>query len=326
MAHRQEEKEQRRAERMAREEAARKAAARKKRLQYVFGGVLAVAIVGGHRGRRDARPRRGRRRPRRSPRASATWPATSRSPSRRRATSRPRPRRRAATLDNPEIEGSTHETKNFKAGDFKTNPPTSGNHNPDWYQDGIYAPGDTPRLGMLVHTLEHGRIDVQYKKGTSEADVAKLEALLGESDGYHMLLFENTTGWTRAVAATALGPLGHLPDDERRACSTRSGPSGPKLHRQGPRGRPLGAPDGVGGAGASPVGRLVVRLALRLALGRHAVLVALHLGGDPRRRPSRARSAISRAAGRAEATPRSNVSIEMRVRRVRTSSRRSAPS
>ena len=108
-------------------------------------------------------------------------------------------------LANPEIEGSTHETKDFKASDYKTNPPTSGNHNPDWYQDGIYAAGDTPRLGMLVHPLEHGRIEVQYKEGTSAGDVAKLEAFLGETDGYHMLLFQNTTGMDAAVAATAWG-------------------------------------------------------------------------------------------------------------------------
>ena len=57
---------------------------------------------------------------------------------------------------------------------------------------------------MLVHTLEHGRIDVQYKKGTPAADVAPLEALLAEqNDGYHMLLFENTTGMEPQVAATA---------------------------------------------------------------------------------------------------------------------------
>ena len=48
---------------------------------------------------------------------------------------------------------------------------------------------------MLVHTLEHGRIDVQYKPGTPAETVRQLEALLAEqNDGYHMLLFENTTG------------------------------------------------------------------------------------------------------------------------------------
>jgi hypothetical protein len=57
-----------------------------------------------------------------------------------------------------------------------------------------------------VHTLEHGRIDVQYKPGTPEADVTKLEALLAESEGgYHMLLFQNETGMDAQVAATAWG-------------------------------------------------------------------------------------------------------------------------
>ena len=55
-----------------------------------------------------------------------------------------------------------------------------------------------------MHPLEHGRILIQYKPGTPKATVDKLEALLAESeDGYHMLLFENTTGMTSAVAATA---------------------------------------------------------------------------------------------------------------------------
>ncbi len=57
-----------------------------------------------------------------------------------------------------------------------------------------------------MHTLEHGRIDVQYKKGTPAETVAQLEALLAEqSDGYHMLLYENTTGMDAAVAATTWG-------------------------------------------------------------------------------------------------------------------------
>ena len=109
------------------------------------------------------------------------------------------------TLSNPPYEGANHEAKKFKPSDYKTNPPTSGNHTPDWYDDGIYAPGDTPDLGKTVHPLEHGRIEVQYKEGTSDADVAKLEAFLGETDGYHMLLFQNTTAMDAAVAATAWG-------------------------------------------------------------------------------------------------------------------------
>jgi Protein of unknown function (DUF3105) len=108
------------------------------------------------------------------------------------------------TLSNPAYEGAGHQDKEFTAADYETNPPTSGPHTPDWYQDGIYNPGDVPELGKLVHTLEHGRINVQYKPDTPTETVAQLEALLAEqSDGYHMLLYENTTNMDAAVAATA---------------------------------------------------------------------------------------------------------------------------
>lgn len=206
MASRQEEKEKRRQERHAREEAERKAVARRKRLQYVFGGLLAVAAVGGIvavlalgvlGGDDGGGPG--------NPRDASDVASDVSLPEQKNGDLKAAAEAAGCKLTNPEIEGSTHESKEFKASDYKTNPPTSGNHNPDWYEDGIYNPGDTPKLGMLVHTLEHGRIDVQYKEGTSADDVAKLEAFLGETDGYHMLLFENTTGMDAAVAATAWG-------------------------------------------------------------------------------------------------------------------------
>ena len=207
MAHRQEEKEQRRQERLAREEAARKAAGRRKRLQYVFGALLGVAVVGGivavvALGLGGGGSDGGNGKP-----VSASDVSESiKLPEQKTGDLKAAAKAAGCTLANPPIEGSTHETKDFKASDYKTNPPTSGNHNPDWYEDGIYNPGDTPRLGMLVHPLEHGRIEVQYKPGTPSGEVAKLEALLGESDGYHMLLFQNTTNMPSAIAATAWGP------------------------------------------------------------------------------------------------------------------------
>jgi hypothetical protein len=202
---RQEEKQRRREERMARERAEKAAAARRKRLQFALGGLLAAGAVaavilllvvgiggddGGGGG--DSGPQA----------ASADVEL---------------PEQQIGELDqaaeaagcevtHPDIEGAQHDTKEFKASDYETNPPTSGTHNPDWYEDGVYEPGATPRLGMLVHTLEHGRIDVQYKPGTPQETVDQLEALLAEqSDGYHMLLFENTTGMDAQVAATAWG-------------------------------------------------------------------------------------------------------------------------
>ena len=206
MASRQEEKEQRRRERLEREEAERRAAGRRKRLQYVFGGLLALAAVGGIvavlalgvlGGGDSSGPG--------NPTSASDAAANVKLPEQKTGDMKAAAAAAGCELANPKIEGSTHETKDFKGSDYKTNPPTSGNHNPDWYQDGIYNPGDVPKLGMLVHPLEHGRIEVQYKPGTPADTVKQLEALLGESDGYHMLLFQNTTNMPSAVAATAWG-------------------------------------------------------------------------------------------------------------------------
>src|SRR5919202_3610775 len=205
MASRQEEKEQRRQVRLEREAAEREAAARRKRLQYVFGGLLALAavaavavlVVVGVGGGSDSGPGQ--------PTDPSKDTAGVKLPAQKTGDLQAAAKAAGCKLANPPIEGNTHETKNFTAKDYKTNPPTSGNHNPDWYEDGVYNPGDTPRLGMLVHPLEHGRIEAQYKPGTPKATVDKLEALLAETDGYHMLLFQNTTNMPSAVAATAWG-------------------------------------------------------------------------------------------------------------------------
>jgi hypothetical protein len=200
---RQEEKQRRREERLARERAEKARAARRARLQFALAGVaglaaIAVAVVlltgaiGG--GDEPGTPSRA------ADESDVTLPEQQIGDLQEAA------KAAGCTLKNPPIEGGTHETKDFKASDYKTNPPTSGNHNPDWYQDGVYEPGATPRLGMLVHTLEHGRIDVQYKPGTPKDTVAKLEAFLAEqNEGYHMLLFQNTTGMDAQVAATSWG-------------------------------------------------------------------------------------------------------------------------
>jgi hypothetical protein len=197
---RQEEKERRRQERLEREQAEAKRAGRRKRMQLAFGGLLAVAAIAGivvaviiSTGGGDGG-------------TSKSADAASKVKLPEQAISDIKEAAKAAgcTLTNPAFETANHEERTFKASDYKTNPPTSGGHTPDWYEDGIYAPGDVPELGKLVHPLEHGRIEVQYEKGTPPATVDQLEALLADSeDGYHMLLFENTTGMESQVAATA---------------------------------------------------------------------------------------------------------------------------
>jgi Protein of unknown function (DUF3105) len=198
---RQEEKERRRKERMEREQAEAKRAARRKRMTLAFGGLLGVALVAGIvvvvlvLGSDDS-----------SSKAKQASDAAANVKLPAQATSDMAAAAKAAgcTLSNPAYEGASHEDKQFKPSDYKTNPPTSGNHTPDWYDDGIYAPGDVPDLGKTVHPLEHGRIEVQYAPGTPKETVAQLEALLNEEqEGYHMLLFQNATGMKAKIAATA---------------------------------------------------------------------------------------------------------------------------
>jgi Protein of unknown function (DUF3105) len=207
---RQQEKQRRREERLARERAEQAAAARRKRLQLAAGGLAGIAVIavvvvlataglgGGGNDEQEA---------------SAPEAADVTLPEQQIGDLQAAVRAAGCRVQNPKIEGAQHEDREFKAADYKTNPPASGNHNPDWYEDGVYEPGDVPRLGMQVHALEHGRIEVQYKPGTSSETVAQLEAFLAEqSDGYHMLLLENTTGMDAAVAATAWGHVLTCPE------------------------------------------------------------------------------------------------------------------
>ena len=202
MSSRQEEKERRKREREEKLQAEKRAAARRKRLQMIIGVVLAVVVLGGVTaaalglagggdGGDDGEPR-------------TTTSGNAAIPERAEADLKKAAEAAGCKLVDAPNEGAGHEEKDFKASDYQQNPPTSGNHFPEWYQDGIYAAGGTPELGKLVHTLEHGRIDIQYKPGTPADTVAQLETLYNEMDGgYHLLLFENGTDMPFAVAATA---------------------------------------------------------------------------------------------------------------------------
>jgi hypothetical protein len=140
------------------------------------------------------------------------------------------------SLSNPPDEGHAHEPREFTINDYRSNPPTSGTHFPEWYPDGVYDPGTTPHLGMLVHALEHGRIELQYKPGTPAEEVGRLKKLVDELDGgYHLLLFQNETEMPFAVAATAWGHLLGCPEfndkvfDALRAFRTNYVDKGPEL-------------------------------------------------------------------------------------------------
>ena len=186
---------------MEREQAEAKRAARRKRMTLAFGGLLGVALIAGIvvvvlvLGGSDSSGK---------PKQASEGTANVKLPEQATSDMAAAAKAAGCTLSNPAYEGASHEDKSFKPSDYKTNPPTSGNHTPDWYDDGIYAAGDTPDLGKTVHPLEHGRIEVQYAPGTPKETVTQLEALLAEEqDGYHMLLFQNETGMKAKIAATA---------------------------------------------------------------------------------------------------------------------------
>jgi hypothetical protein len=200
---RQEEKERRRREREEREQAEAGKVASKRRLQLVAGAVLglvAIAAVvaaivssgGGGNSKADSGSSYG----------SATIPA------RQTTNFNEAVKESGCQFRTFVSEGRTHLPSDTAVNNsYKTNPPTSGNHRPTPAQDGVYAPGNSPAKENFVHTLEHGRIELQYSPKAPKTVRDQLNALFNEpvkgANGYHMLLFENNTNMPYEVAATA---------------------------------------------------------------------------------------------------------------------------
>jgi hypothetical protein len=211
MSSRQEEKERRRKEREEAERKAQAAAGRTRRLQIAGGAVLAVAVIavvvvliasgsGGDDGGGGNAP------------ASTTASAVE-LPARTIENLDEAAETAGCTVSSPEIEGSEHTTDTVE---YQSNPPTSGEHNPEPAQDGVYDPGNTPSPEHYVHSLEHGRILFQYQQGSPQKTIDTLVAIFNEpvngSPGYHALVFENNTGMEAPVAATAWGQMVTCPD------------------------------------------------------------------------------------------------------------------
>ena len=102
--------------------------------------------------------------------------------------------------------------------DYKSNPPTSGEHSAVWARDGNYAGRRSPAPERYVHSLERGRVVVHYEPGTPPDTISRLQRLMLEptwteasggyiNDGAFALLLENDTRMRYAVAATAWGDL-----------------------------------------------------------------------------------------------------------------------
>jgi hypothetical protein len=196
MSSRAEEKERRRREREEQELAAQRAASRRRAFQVGAGALVLIAVIavagllvagGGDDGDSSA--------------ASAAEIST-------------QARAAGCTFRTFPVEGRDHTNDKVT---YRTNPPTSGPHNPLPAQDGIYKPGNEPNKENWVHSLEHGRILFQYGPGTPQAQVDRLTALAQEelkgSAGYHTLVLQNNTkmrapfgvvAWTHSLTCQRL--------------------------------------------------------------------------------------------------------------------------
>lgn len=206
MSSRQEEKERRRKEREAQQQAEQAEAARKRRLQLVGGvlaavlavGGIAAAVIAGGSGSGGAEGD-----------ATAEVDPSVELPPREIADLSEAAQAAGCTLrEGLPNEGNEHLSSNTATFDgYKTNPPTSGTHTPVWAEDGVYDAGNEPPKELTVHSLEHGRINFQYKPGTPQEDVETLKALWAEDfsggNGYHQLVYQNQTGMESQFAATA---------------------------------------------------------------------------------------------------------------------------
>lgn len=101
-------------------------------------------------------------------------------------------------------EGSTHIRDRKDAPEYESDPPTSGDHWPEQLADGAYS--EFPDPIYSVHSLEHGRIAIQYSPDLPEADQLELKGLF-EEDPNAMMLFPNpnmewdvaATAWTQRI-------------------------------------------------------------------------------------------------------------------------------
>jgi len=105
-------------------------------------------------------------------------------------------------------EGNTHFENPQKEPDYGTSPPTSGDHffSPNETGAGALADGaflDQPPDNRVVHSLEHGRVAIQYSPDLAEEDQLALKGLF-DADRPGLLLFPNAdmpfevtaTAWT----------------------------------------------------------------------------------------------------------------------------------
>ena len=106
-----------------------------------------------------------------------------------------------------EDEGNTHlEDPDVPKVEYKTDPPTSGDHYGSNTEnasgalaDGAYA--EYPPVGRFVHSMEHGRVVIHYSPELSEAEQLEIKGVFEESPGGVILVPNPEMDAEVAVAA-----------------------------------------------------------------------------------------------------------------------------
>ena len=229
MASRKEEKERLRAQRLAAERAAQSGGRARLMAGYVVAGVLALAVIaglvavvtsGGGGGSGACS----------NAHIQNTGSFSGLTPDCRKGT--PPPQLQFADLQisaqkagcevrlNLPDEGNTH-VSNSTPVQYRTTPPTSGNHNPVPISDGAYTTpmSANPQTNGMnirdeVHAMEHGRIEIHYKPSLPESQQLALKGVFDQNpDG--VLLYPDpnmpydvaVTAWTEMAVCPHYNPL-----------------------------------------------------------------------------------------------------------------------
>jgi hypothetical protein len=112
-------------------------------------------------------------------------------------------------------EGHRHIAPSAPTPHYGTNPPTSGTHVEPPYQQADGAYSEMPAEIDFVHSLEHGRVEIQYSPELPERDQLTLKGVYDTMYG-GALLFPNSkmpykvaaTSWTNLMGCSAYkGPI-----------------------------------------------------------------------------------------------------------------------
>jgi Protein of unknown function (DUF3105) len=121
-------------------------------------------------------------------------------------------------LNEPD-EGNAHipDTTPFT---YKTNPPTSGSHNPTPIADGAYLTplsddtSTSPNVRNFVHSLEHGRVEIHYNPDLPEEEQLAIKGVFDEDPaGMIMIPDPNmpyavaVTAWTQLIGCPNYNPI-----------------------------------------------------------------------------------------------------------------------